>query len=710
MSYNTLTKTYEINAPEESIQLIKVQNKKIKELYNEIDIKDNLLRQYEEQIRKSKNCFEQNNQMKIQIEKLLQDLKEKQAKVAFNEKNVSDYAKKEQNLSSQISNMKTAYETEIGKYIEDLKTKSEKIKNLEEENEKIKQSGNLNLLKLDKLEKENVMYVEKINQYVINEKGFQSRAKELVDIIQTQDKEIKNFQNEIALLKENNSKYSNENLKLKNLYSTAMKNVSELEEKNKESENIILTFNNELQNEKNKVFELTTSMNKVQNDLSVMKLKLNEQIAMNKEKDKTLSQMNQEKNNLLYTIDKAESNLKSYDTNISHLISYISSLIDTSMKWSDTYICNFHSGNDIPSLEDKFPSNGVKDRNEKILFEIVSKVNRNIKEIFNRTNDEYKKYDKIISEYESEKQSKLLQLETMNKKLYDTEEKLKLFVNEKNTLKSKDCENSEMINAMNAKLVSLSKANEQYETEIISFYKKICESLNTNKEKLCQNESYRNVFSNVDIEKPEDNVINKLIKVKEISFDFIDVTLCLVQLLKEKEKIISEFSAINEECANLRKEIIEIKKSSSSQTNNIMKEKDSMMTSFEKNKISEIAKIESELRNKIERLELILKEKEEEIEKLNNDNNLLYSQYLLSEKNFEEYKNNRKSYDAELQRKYEEIQRKFIDTESEKNQIQKEIDIMNVKMKNIEASYNSKSKENEALKIKVNELVKNSII
>ena len=135
-----------------------------------------------------------------------------------------------------------------------------------------------------------------------------------------------------------------------------------------------------------------------------------------------------------------------------------------------------------------------------------------------------------------------------------------------------------------------------------------------------------------------------------------------------------------------------------------------MMTSFEKNKISEIAKIESELRNKIERLELILKEKEEEIEKLNNDNNLLYSQYLLSEKNFEEYKNNRKSYDAELQRKYEEIQRKFIDTESEKNQIQKEIDIMNVKMKNIEASYNSKSKENEALKIKVNELVKNSII
>ena len=109
-------------------------------------------------------------------------------------------------------------------------------------------------------------------------------------------------------------------------------------------------------------------------------------------------------------------------------------------------------------------------------------------------------------------------------------------------------------------------------------------------------------------------------------------------------------------------------------------------------------------------MELILKEKEEEIEKLNNDNNLLYSQYLLSEKNFEEYKNNRKSYDAELQRKYEEIQRKFIDTESEKNQIQKEIDIMNVKMKNIEASYNSKSKENEALKIKVNELVKNSII
>ena len=70
-----------------------------------------------------------------------------------------------------------------------------------------------------------------------------------------------------------------------------------------------------------------------------------------------------------------------------------------------------------------------------------------------------------------------------------------------------------------------------------------------------------------------------------------------------------------------------------------------MISSYEKNKMCEIQKIETELRAKIEKLENEIKEKEEEIEKLNNDNNLLYSQYLLSEKNFDEYKRNRKNYE-----------------------------------------------------------------
>ena len=644
MSYNSITKTYEINAPEESIQLIKVQNKKIKELYNDIDKKDNIIKQYEEQIKNSQNYYEQNNQLRIQVDKLMEELKNKQKRMEYNEINSKSVVQREKELANQLLNMKNSYETEIGKYLSDLKIKTEQVNVLQKENDELKNTSKLLALKVDKLEKDILINVEKIGQYALNEKGFQSRAKELVEIIETQDEEIKNFQNEINLLQSKYQKMSEENSKIKTAYSSTVSTYQTLEEKNKESENIILSFNNQLQNEKNKVFDLSTSLNSLTNELSVMKLKLNEQIALNKEKDKALTSINQEKNELIYQSDSINQKFQQYINSIEDTISYITSTIYTALKWGDTYIGNHIGQKEIPLL-DNCNMNQSNETNAQNLLILTQKVIDGIRDIYNKTNNDYKRYDKTINDYETEKQNLLLQIEELNKNINHFSEQVKNGDQVLCSLKEKDNENNDIIVDIQSKLVNLSKINENYETEIIQFYNHLYNMLNSSRELLQSNELYRNIFANVDIEKPENNVINKLMKIKEISVNFEELAINLVKIINEKDEAIKEYEIINEECKNLRKEILDIKKGYSTQANTIIQEKENMISSYEKNKMCEIQKIETELRAKIEKLENEIKEKEEEIEKLNNDNNLLYSQYLLSEKNFDEYKRNRKNYE-----------------------------------------------------------------
>lgn len=644
MSYNSITKTYEINAPEESIQLIKVQNKKIKELYNDIDKKENIIKQYEDQIKNSQYYNEQNNQLRIQIDKLTEELKNKQKRMEYNEINSKSFVQREKELTNQLNIMKNSYETEITKYLSDLKIKNEQINTLQKENDELKNTSKLLALKVDKLEKDNLVNVEKINQYAINEKGFQSRAKELVEIIETQDEEIKNFQNEMSLLQAKYQKTSEEFSKIKTAYSSTASTYQALEEKNKENEDIILSFNNQLQNEKNKVFELSTSLNSLNNEISVMKLKLNEQIALNKEKDKALASSNQEKNELIYEIDSCHQKFQQYINSIESTISYITSTIYKALKWGDTYIGNHIGQKEIPLL-DNCDINQSNEANAQNLLILTQKVIGGIRDIYNKTSNDYKRYDKTISDYESEKQRLLIQIEDLNKNINHFSEQVKNGDQVLCSLKEKDNENNDIIVDIRSKLVDLSKINENYETEIIQLYNLLCNILNSSGELLQSNELYRNIFSNVDIEKPENNVINKLMKIKEISVNFEELAINLVKIINEKDEAIKEYKNINEECTNLRKEILDIKKGYSSQANTIIQEKENMISSYEKNKIYEIQKIETELKAKIEKMETEIKEKEEEIEKLNNDNNLLYSQYLLSEKNFDEYKRNRKNYE-----------------------------------------------------------------
>jgi hypothetical protein len=194
--------------------LIKIQNKKITELYNEIENKDLLLSQLQNKLKESTSLYEENNHLKLQVENISHNLKEAEMKININEKTKVDVSEKETFYLNQISNMKTAYENELNKYIEDLKFKNEKLNQLEIENKNLVNINKENASTIEQLQKERVLHMNKINQLTSNENGFQSRAKELVSIIQSQDEEIKKNLQQISLLSNHIHKMNIENQKI----------------------------------------------------------------------------------------------------------------------------------------------------------------------------------------------------------------------------------------------------------------------------------------------------------------------------------------------------------------------------------------------------------------------------------------------------------------------------------------------------------------
>ena len=719
MAFDPQTRTFDFSspAPDESLQLIKIQNKKITELYNEIENKDLLLSQLQNKLKESTSLYEENNHLKLQVENISHNLKEAEMKININEKTKVDVSEKETFYLNQISNMKTAYENEFNKYIEDLKFKNEKLNQLEIENKNLVNINKENTSIIEQLQKERALHMNKINQLTSNENGFQSRAKELVSIIQSQDEEIKKNLQQISLLSNHIHKMNIENQKISHHFNHTMSTFKSLENKNKESENIILSFNTQLQNEKNKTFDLTNSLSQQSNELACIKIKLNDAISLNHQHETLINELTHEKNELNSKCEASRLESLAFQNEIKNAVMYLTTLINTSLKWADTYIgVHLHeqssssSSSMLPPLENEISHELLNEKYNLGLVELYRCVNATIKDLHVRINSEFGRYEQAINEYEKQQQQLLMQIENFNKNTFDHSEKEKNYMNQHLESQQIIKTQSDEIEKLKSKLFLLSQSNEEYESKIIATHQQLIAFINDNIDTYESNVLYRNLFTNIHIEKPERTVMNKLNKVKDLLNIFTEMSICLIKQVGEKEQAIREYQSITEECKNLKEEISDMKKGYNAQTSSIMQEKENEINSYEKNKLNEFTKIEGEYRDKIEQLETLIKEKEEEMEKLNNDNNLLYSQYLLSEKNFEDYKKNRKEYDLQLQNKYEEVQKMFHDAEIENSKMRNELALIAVKYKSLEESIKNKNKENELLKNQLNDYVKNSLI
>jgi len=134
-----------------------------------------------------------------------------------------------------------------------------------------------------------------------------------------------------------------------------------------------------------------------------------------------------------------------------------------------------------------------------------------------------------------------------------------------------------------------------------------------------------------------------------------------------------------------------------------------MTNLIQEEKEREIKILKKEDFDKINNLNKIINKREEEIEKLSNDNNLLYQQYILSQNNFEKYKLSRKKDDLNLQEKIAEMKRDIDSKNKEIKKYKNDNEIILNKSKIIQESLIKKNQENETLQKQLNSLKKQKI-
>ena len=673
---------YDTELKDDYMSLIKAQNKKIQGLFSEIEKKDKLLSQFQIQLKTLEEINVENNFLKSQINALTEDYKQK-----F-EKNMEEIKEKEE-INSEL--------------LIDL--------------ENIKQLLNEYKAKYELIQKENISNIEKVNQSLNSERDYESKAKELVHIIQSQDAEIKNFSEVVTGLKKvtNETKKNNEDL---------IKENEILQKQNSEHENVMLNMNSAIEDLKIKL--------KKQGDKNEV-LNKSYQISINKikELEKEIKTLKNQNNELLKTMEKEHNQISLYPKAISDVLSYFKTVMNSGYFWASTYI---KPHLEYTNLEAIIADNGfildpkelinniqnnfsfLKSKNEsfnmtKIIGEIYQEFVELIKNLYNEINEEFIKLNNIINNQKNGNTELLSKINNIENNSSRLKEEFKKTVDENkiNEKSLNDIKNENSIIKLENK--NMKNKLQNYEQDIDIIYHRLIDIIKSNLDILNSNNNFFNIddLSNLIQKENENDIIAKLNVVKTYLLNFTQLAINSLSELSNQNDIINDYNRLKEECKKMNKELVQFKKEYSILVENYDKEKENMTNLIQAEKEKEIKILKKEDFDKINNLNKIIQKKEEEIEKLSNDNNLLYQQYVLSQNNFEKYKLNRKKDDLNLQEKIEEMKRNIENKNKEIKKYKNDNEVILNKSKIAQENLFKKNKENEVLQKQINALKKQKI-
>ena len=682
------------------MNLIKEQNKKIKNLFSEIEQKDKKISQYQIQLKIFEELKNENNFLKTQIGGLNED---------FNNKS---------------NEMKEFYEKEIEKNLEEIKQKEEINNNLMNELQNSKKILNENKKQFELIQKENISNIEKVNKSLNSERNYEIKAKELVNIIQSQDQELQKFNEDITTLKKEltDTKKNNEEISKEN---------EELKKKNTEHENVMINMNSAIEDLKIKLKNNNEKLKK-QNDKND-NMNKNYQISIIKinELEKEIKSLKSQNNELIKNIEKEHNQINILPKAISDALAYFKTVMNSGYFWASTYI---KPHLESESLETIISDNGfildpkelinniqnnfafIRNKNEsynitKIIGEIYQEFFELIKNLYNEINDEFVKLNKIISNQKNgnnELISKINNIENNSSRLKE-EFKKTMSENKINEKSLNDIKNENSIIKLENKNMKNKLSISEQEIEIT--YQKLSEIIKSIKEILNSNNSLNNIFQlNIENEtEQEKDCISKLKYIKLNTINISQLTMNLISEIVNQKNMMEDYNKLKEDCKKMNKDLIQFKKEYSILLENYNKEKENMTNLIQAEKEKEIKIIKKEDFDKINNLNKIIQKKEEEIEKLSNDNNLLYQQYIIGQNNFEKYKLSRKKDDYNIQEKIAEMKRDIDTKNKEIKKYKNNNEIILNKSKMTQESLFIKSKENEVLQKQINNLKKTKI-
>ena len=682
---------------EDCMDLIKAQNKKIQSLFSEIEKKDKLISQYQIQLKTFEELTVENNYLKSQINALNED------------------------FQSKMNSMKEYYEKEIEKFLNEIKEKEEINTELLGDLQNIKQLLDENKKKFEIIQKENKINIEKINKSLNSEKDYESKAKELVNIIESQDVELKKFSEVVGNLQSiiDETKKINEDLSKEN---------EELHRQSNEHENVMINMNTTIEDLKSQLKNNSEELKKTGDKNENINKNYQKALIQISQLEKEINNLTNNNNELLKNLEKEHNQYLGFSKKMFELLSYFKTIMNSGYTWAETYI-RPHLG--FESLESIINDNGFvlrvedfirniennfsflkKDSNFiiKVIGDTYQEFVELLKILYTETNEEFSKLNKIISIQKSgnsELLSKINNIENNSSKL---QEEYKKTISEnkanENSLNNIKTENNSLKLENNNMKMKLQK----YENEINDMYQKLLNIIKININIFQTNQTFNNIFRLQNLSQNENNMYNKLNIIKENYLNFGELSINVISEMTHQNDMIQDYNRLKEECKKINKELLQFKKEYSILLNNFNREKENMTNIIQSQKEKEIKMLKKEDYDKINNLNNIIKKKEEEIEKLSNDNNLLYQQYTLSQNNFEQYKETRKKDDMNIQEKINEMKKNIDSKNKEIKKYKNEKEIILNKTKIIEESLIKKNKENEILQKQIDNLKKSKNI
>lgn len=485
-NYQNTQDFYDIQAEQESLQLLKTQNKKIKTLYDELNSKESLIAKLTSQLEqynqnsidlensrdqysnKEKILKEQINLLENKVKSLEED---NQSKDQINTDNIEKFQKREEDLLTELNNKENEVisRNEALEYLEavnsELKQKISSIemslKNKEsdvfEANNKLKslniKYNNVN----ENLENASKDFKATVNQLNSEKESLQLKINQLSNLIQNQSKDLSTKTEEIQYAQQDYKKMKEENIKLKREIDSLVVKIEDLKltiEKLKQlQENLIFQENNnrELKDLLSEERHKNSSYSDKIASLETETFKLKELIEGKELSSNDIYKKNIELESKMHTyrsrISKLELEAEAKYTDEVNLtedlrlfVEIITKDLALGLKYADTYIGNLYFNKEnklmIPEIQSNtFLFNKSSFKNQ-VFYEYIR--NLNLQQLFDMFSKLQKKINQELIYYE---ENYLI----INQELNETQEKNKSIIMENTGLKNKIIELEEKI-------------------------------------------------------------------------------------------------------------------------------------------------------------------------------------------------------------------------------------------------------------------------
>lgn len=593
---------------EESLALLKIQNKKISDLYEMLDEKDTLIKQLKSNISILESKYKQVHSILQSKNIQLHDTHEQLTQQNANQQNLYEDFGKLQILCKENA-------SKLLKYENDVINLSNELKDIYERNKILKDKNLLLLKERTSLIENNEMLSQ--NAHILNNK-----INNLVSVLTAKENEINQLKTDNATLHHEKNMIVNNNETINQRMQYFQEKCVEIE---KEKNNVLkeLQIVNQKYNENvtktNKLNEENCKMQQLQENLQKINEETNIQINQFKTKNKQLNQVlnqnNQYNNSLCSQLNKFFEMLGQEIVNF--IQAFESSIKENNKIDNSKFIVSVEITDSFNDLTRSLPSSSVLLSSYDKLITFLSTMS----EHFYTQKQTIKTYEHKLNLYEQ------ITIES-NNKIFDLQEET-----------NKQNQNQQIqLQKHSDEQFQLNHTISTLRGEINMIKNLILHSLNELQQKYTEvtNITMHNSISLGDINK---NFFSKGIvqgDVKEFIFHIENINKNLIHyinLLAEENKnvvvINQEKNELKQKINMLQKEIYQLGLINEKNILDYKQSKEDIVNEFQQQLAVDMKKAKESALLEIQNLNKCLIQKDEEIKRINNNYNLLYSQYKL---------------------------------------------------------------------------------